>query len=232
MGPPRIVAVTGLLAEARLVAMPGVEVVCGPDALAALRRLPPEAHAGVAGWLSVGLGAGLDPRLASGALLVGSHVVAPDGTRHPTDERWAARLLGALPGARLVDLSGVDEPVSTVRAKARQRERDGTVALDMESHHVARLARLTGQPFAVLRAVADPAGSALPGPALAGWTGTGRPDLGAVLRALAREPWQLPALIRTGREAAAGLRALRQVREAGDAVTAPLSRVGGGSMPG
>ena len=38
------------------------------------------------------------------------------------------------------------------------------------------------------------------------------PDIGAILRALARRPWELPALIRTAIEAEAGFRALVNAR--------------------
>jgi hypothetical protein len=78
----------------------------------------------------------------------------------------------------------------------------------MESHVVAAVAREHGLPLLVLRAIADPADRAIPGPALAGLgpDGDARP-LAVALRLLAA-PWTLPALLRLAADSQAGLSAL------------------------
>ncbi len=66
----------------------------------------------------------------------------------------------------------------------------------MESHIVARIAARHGLPFAVLRVVADPLDHNLPPAALVAMRPDGTTDVGACLRSLARQPGQLPALVR------------------------------------
>jgi hypothetical protein len=84
----------------------------------------------------------------------------------------------------------------------------GAIAVDMESHVAARFCAKHGLPLAVLRAVSDGADHALPPAAQRGMRADGSMDIGAVMRALAADPRQLPALIRTGLEAEKGFRAL------------------------
>ncbi|MFP4003003.1 MAG: hypothetical protein ACLFV8_04440, partial [Alphaproteobacteria bacterium] len=85
----------------------------------------------------------------------------------------------------------------------------GAAAVDMESHAVARAARERGLPWAAIRAVADPANRTIPATAMAGLApdGTARPW--RVIRELTARPQDLPALIRLGRDAQAGLATLR-----------------------
>ncbi|MDR4306209.1 hypothetical protein IHQ68_06205 [Chelatococcus sambhunathii] len=103
---------------------------------------------------------------------------------------------------------GVDGIVATAAEKAALRARTGAAAVDMESHIAERVARRHGLPFAVVRAVSDDARRSLPPAALVGMRPDGGVDLGAVLRSLAKDPAQLPALIATGRDAEKAFRAL------------------------
>ena len=80
----------------------------------------------------------------------------------------------------------------------------------MESHIAARVAARHNLPFAILRTISDSADHALPPAALVGMKPDGGVALGAILASLARNPAQLPALIRTGREAGAAFSALRR----------------------
>jgi adenosylhomocysteine nucleosidase len=83
--------------------------------------------------------------------------------------------------------------------------------VDMESHVVAAVAAAAGLPFLVIRAIADPAGRALPAAALAGLSPDGGTRPWTVLLALARSPGQLIALIRLAGDSAAGIAALGRV---------------------
>ena len=71
----------------------------------------------------------------------------------------------------------------------------------MESHIAERVARERGLPFGVIRVISDGADAALPPVALVAMRPDGGIALGAVLASLARDPRQLPALLRTGRQA-------------------------------
>src|SRR3712207_2397214 len=71
-------------------------------------------------------------------------------------------------------VAGARHPVATVAEKANLHSRTGAALVDLESLAVARVCRDHGRPFAVLRAVADPAERALPPAALAGLDEAGR----------------------------------------------------------
>ncbi len=177
------------------------------DALAnrleeALTRFP------VAGIVSVGLGGALSSELEVGDWVVGERVT--DGaTTWETDAAWTKAIVAALgPTARHGALVGSETMVATARAKAALHKATGALAVDMESHVAARIAGDHGLPFAALRVMSDAADRTLPEAALAGMRPDGGMNLGGVLWALAKAPRQLPALIRTGRDADLAFKAL------------------------
>jgi hypothetical protein len=102
--------------------------------------------------------------------------------------------------------------------KRRLHEQTGAVAVDTESHVAARIAAAYRIPFAVCRAVIDPAHRELPPAAVVGLRHDGPPDVVAVFSSLVRQPRQLPALARTAldaRIAGAALRCGRRLLGAG-----------------
>jgi adenosylhomocysteine nucleosidase len=196
--------VVGLAAEARIARKLGNPVAIGgggaDGAEAAARRLVAE---GATGLLSFGLCGGLDPALLPGALLI-PHAVLADGTRHMASAAIAARF-GVM--APQVMLAG-EVVAATAAEKRRLYAVTGAAAIDLESGAVARVAAQAGLPFAVLRAICDPAEQDLPPAALAALDGKGAIGLFRVLAALAAQPAQLPALMTLARQAAAGRRSL------------------------
>ena len=108
-------------------------------------------------------------------------------------------------------MTGQDRIAATVEDKRALLRRTGAIAVDMESHVAARVAARHQLPFAAIRIISDTAGEALPPAALVGMASDGGMALGAVLISLARRPAQLPALIRTGRNAGIALRELARV---------------------
>lgn len=215
-----ILAVVGLQREARIVAGEGVRVVVGGgDSIALAQRLEGVIHkepspqgggvlrGGVEGVISFGICGALSPGLKPGDVVVASAV--RDGTaRFQTDSAWTRSILARLPHAASGTLAGSDVMLTTAEAKAALHGSSGAVAVDMESHIAARFAQRHGLPLAVLRAVSDGADHALPPAAQRGMRADGSMDVGAVLTALAADPRQLPALIRTGLEAEKGFGAL------------------------
>jgi adenosylhomocysteine nucleosidase len=129
-----------------------------------------------------------------------------------TDPAWSKTLVGAL-RARSGSMLGSDAMIATADAKRATRAATGAIAVDMESHIAAAVARRHNLPFAVARVVSDAAGRSLPRAAQAGMAADGSMDIGAVLRALAADPRQLPALIRVGAEAGKAFRELRRGRD-------------------
>lgn len=205
-----VFAATGLWAESRIMAAPGVRAVaCGgrPDVLAeSLRHAITE---GAIAILSFGIAGGLDSALRPGDLIIASSIVAPDGTVIETDPAWRQKITAALaPRCRVGRIAGVTAAVASVHDKAALHASTSALAVDMESHVAAGIAREHGLPFAALRAIADPASRALPAAALVGLRPDGSSDVAAVLRALARSPAQLPSLIRVAIDTRAALGAL------------------------
>lgn len=194
----------GLEAEARIARRLGVPVAVGgggPEGAA--RAAEQLAAEGAPALVSFGLAGGLDPGLHPGALLVPAEVLADDG-RWPTDPALCARLGGATPGA----LFGDGAILATAAAKQALHRRTGTVAVDLESAAVARAAARHGLPFAVLRAVCDPASRDLPRAALVALDTQGRIGPLRVAGAVLSRPWEIPALIALGQDAARARRAL------------------------
>jgi hypothetical protein len=134
--------------------------------------------------------------------------VLVDGESMPTDPAWTGRLATRLPEAARGLLLGANAMVAEATQKASLHRTTGALAVDMESHVVAQVARRHHLPFAAARVVSDAAHRTLPPAARIGMKSDGGMDLPAVLRSLLADPRQLPALIRTGLEAEQGFRAL------------------------
>jgi adenosylhomocysteine nucleosidase len=213
--------VVGFAAEARVARLSGWPVAIGGGTTAgAARTVRRLIDAGATGIVSFGLAGGLDPRLPAGALVV-PEAVTTDGDIWPTDPILNARL-GGTTGHLCLGLSRV---VVSADEKRRLGRESGASLVDMESGAVAVAAANAGVPFAVLRAICDPAHRTLPPAALVALDTAGR-LLGARLAmSILTRPGQLAALFALARDAAAARRALRaramrmwpdRVRPAGD----------------
>ncbi|MBB2176015.1 hypothetical protein HLH21_08735 [Gluconacetobacter johannae] len=197
--------VVGMEAEAALIrafaphAAIGVSGATRAGAEAAVARL---LHAGADAILSFGLAAGLDPALRPGAVLAPRHVLLPDGRRLPADPAWLAWLGDGRPDIVPADLLHSDDVVVTAGRKGACFRRTGCAGLDMESGIVAGACASAGVPFAVLRVVCDPANRSLPPAAVLALGPDGGIGLGRILASVLRRPWQIPALVALGRDAA------------------------------
>ncbi len=192
--------VVGLRSEARLLRGRPVLVGCGGLA-AALRERP-------GGVISFGLCGALDRDLAVGQLVLASGVATGAGVV-ATDASLTQSVRDTVGEAALGLVAGANTVVASVEQKAALRKTTHAIAVDMESHLVAREAEAAGVPFAVLRAVSDGATRSLPHAAVAGFRSDGEPDVAAVLRVLVRRPFELAALLRTAGDAATALASLK-----------------------
>jgi hopanoid-associated phosphorylase len=210
----RVVAVSGLGFEAKLAKGHGITnvVACG-DRERLTRDLARAMALNPAAVISFGVAGGLAPGLAPGTQLVARAIVTPDGERHACDARWSMRLSQLLGGARIVDLVGLDEPVSDPVAKRDLFVTTGAFAADMESHVAARIAAAHGLPFAAFRVVLDPCERRLPHAALVGMRPDGGIALGAIAHSILRDPSQIPQLLRTAHDARAGFTSLSRGRK-------------------
>lgn len=193
----------GLKAEARIAARLGAVAISGARPELAASGAKGLIAAGATELLSFGLAGGLALGLEPGDLVIATAVLIGE-TRHPTDPGLTNRLAGALPEAHLGAVIGSDAAIADAAAKRALNVATGALAVDMESQAIA----VAGLPFAVLRAIADPANRALPPAALVGLRPDGGADLAAVLASLLKAPGQLPRLVGVARESRAALRAL------------------------
>jgi adenosylhomocysteine nucleosidase len=213
-----ISAITGLEAEARIARRAGLAArASGGDALRTREAAEEFLRQGAGTLLSFGIAGALAPHLAAGALLLPRAVIEENGARYDVDPGWRARLSNALAAAGLRvdsgDLLGTSVAAASPDRKAALFAATGAVAIDLESHVVARAAERAGCAFVVLRAVADPADRILPEAALEGLDATGRPALGRVFFSVLRHPWQIAALVRGAGDTRRALYALRSALE-------------------
>jgi len=207
-----MIIVVGMAFEARIAARLGVPVICGGDGKNLAASLNRAMAAGCGGLISFGVAGGLASNLAPGTCVIGSSVI-DDDDEHATDERWASRLARLIPGSVQGSIVGVREPIAHAQAKRRLHEATGAIAVDMESHMVARAAEQHGVPFAAIRVVVDPVERTIPRSALAGSRSDGTVDPRAVLRSLVRHPGDLFGLIRMSLDARAARATLVRGRD-------------------
>lgn len=209
-----VLAVTGLSREARIARRAKVTpVISAANGELLEQRLTEAIAKGATGIVSFGIAGALVPLLKIGDVVVATHVVHGD-ERYPTDLQWTARIREKLPHAVPGVIAGHDQAVSHVDGKRRLLSLTGAYAVDMESHIAARFANRAGIPFVAIRTISDAANRGLPPAALEPLKPSGSIRLRSVLASLAREPSQLPDLLRTGREAGRAFRALLRSRNA------------------
>jgi hopanoid-associated phosphorylase len=214
-----VIAVTGMAFEAKIVRGRGVEVVFAARSDWLERALSDAISRGCTGVISFGTAGGLAPDLEPGALIVASSVCGPFGELR-TDDAWSARIVDAFAGTPLQRLTrrgvmaGVAAPVKSEAEKRSLHSSTGALAVDMESHIAGAIALARGLPFAVCRAIVDPAWRTLPPAATAGLRDDGTTAIGPILRELARQPAQLGAMLRLAADARAARTSLVQARHA------------------
>lgn len=198
--------VVGLRAEAAL--LPGLAVACtGGDPVQAEAQAARLLAEGARGLLSFGLAGGLAPGLRPGRLVVGSAVAIGESVLFCEDDWWHG-LHDRLPDAACGLVLGGDGVAATPTDKRRLNMRCQALAVDLESAAVARACAAAGKPFAVLRAIADPAQRGIPEVVLGGLDRKGRMRAALVLGRLLWQPEQLPAVVRLGMDARTALRSL------------------------
>ncbi len=207
-----LIVVCGLAAEAKIAAGFGNTVIAGGGDIRGLEAALADAAPGALGLLSFGVAGGLATDLRSGDLRVASSVVTPGGHPLASDPAWTTALAGKL-GVASAPFAGVDAPLADVAGKAALHRDTGAAIVDMETHLVARAAARHGVRWAAIRVITDPAARALPHAAIVGMRADGRVDLPAILASLAKNPGQLPGLIRTGLDARAAFAALLRCRQ-------------------
>jgi adenosylhomocysteine nucleosidase len=206
-----VIALVGLAFEARIAAGPGVLVVSRGRETADLLRLA--IGAGCRSIISFGVAGGLAPDLLPGDCVVASAIIDHPAVR-PADPLWSRKLAEMIPDAHHGPIMGVSSVVSDPADKRKLHAFTRAVAVDMESHLVARLAAAYGLAFAAVRVIIDPAHRAVPPAALLAMAPGGSTDVSAMLRAILARPSQVSPLMRLAADAIAARAALVRLRRA------------------
>jgi hopanoid-associated phosphorylase len=206
-----VIALVGLAFEARIAAGPGVLVVCRGGEMSDLLRLA--IGAGCRSIISFGVAGGLAPDLIPGDCVLASAIIDYPAVR-PTDPLWSRRLAEMIPDARHGPIVGVNSVVSNPADKRKLHTFTRAVAVDMESHLVARLADAHGLAFAAVRVIIDPAHRAVPPAALLAMAPGGNADVTAMLWEILARPSQVSPLMRLVADAIAARAALVRLRRA------------------
>jgi len=131
--------------------------------------------------VSTGFAGALAAGVESGTLIEPNHIVTPDNAHYTPD----AALLHT------------DQLLASVADKRHAFEHSQCIACDMESGTLALVAQKSGRPFACLRIVLDPAATPVPAPILSlsdpEAPSSNDPSAGAFLKAILKQPSQLPA---------------------------------------
>jgi adenosylhomocysteine nucleosidase len=125
-----------------------------------------------------------------------------DGSVYPVDATWRESLCAQLKEKVKLHEGLLAESMTIVTRPAEKVtlfQQTGAIAVDMESAAVAAEAQRAGVPFMAIRAVADPVGTTLPQSALASLGEFGKLRPLRLLKALAKNPVELFALVRLGR---------------------------------
>jgi adenosylhomocysteine nucleosidase len=207
-----VLIVCGLKREAAILGGPGRTTLCG-DAPTVLARLAEATRLKPSLVVSWGLCGGLDSRLRPGDLILGAEVVSDRGavkTDEAVTASLAERLAVAGAGVVVERLAAAGAPVMTAAAKAVLRRTTGAAGVDMESLIAGQYALRERIPFAILRAVADPAERDLPPLALKAMTADGGIRVQAIIGGLIGSPWRLADLRALAADSRAAFRALKR----------------------
>ena len=205
--------VVGLKAEARLVRPLTSRIfIGGGTARGATQAAQRAIAAGATALVSFGLAGGLSPSLGAGTIVIPAAVLFRG--RHLAAD---AELSAALGGITTPTLLAGEAVIASVAGKAERWAGTGAEAVDLESGAVAEACRQAQLPFAVLRAVCDPATRALPPAAVGALTKNGGVGLGGIAVSLLLRPGQVSGLMALSRDTTAAKRALaarvRMLRE-------------------
>ncbi len=206
-----VIAFVGMAFEAEIAAGPGVLVVCRTAGRTLASIAESAVRQGYRGLISFGVAGGLAAGLRAGDWVVASSVRDAQTVRS-TDAAWSRRLLEMIGDAVHAPIVGVDAPVADPAKKRELYRTTGAVAVDMESHMVARVAAAHRLAFTAVRVVVDPAHRTVPPAALIGMRPDGRANVAAILRDLMIRPAQLKPLALIALDAFAARAAMHRVR--------------------
>ena len=196
--------IVGLKSEAALLAPLRAKVfIGGGSAKGAQGAAARAVEAGASALVSFGLAGGLNPALAAGAIIIPARLIV-HGRQIPTHEA----LTDALGGVTSPALLASDRVIGSAAGKAERWADMHADAVDMESGAVAQAAARAEIPFAIVRAICDPATRALPPAAMSSLNRSGGISVLGLLGSLVTKPGQISDLRELARDSAAAHKAL------------------------
>jgi hypothetical protein len=204
-----VILATGFTREVRTVEAPGIVAIAGGGVAERLEeRLDAAARQGAAGIISYGLTGGLADGLKIGDWVVGSRIVG--GIDHACDMGWRDALAARLPGSRVGGFFADGRMIDTIAEKRALGVAHDALAVDMESHVAARVAKAHGLPFAIARIVSDEVDHLLPHAITVSMRPDGGFDRTRMRASLAAEPGQMRDVVQTMAQFLIGFRGLRR----------------------
>jgi adenosylhomocysteine nucleosidase len=171
------------------------EAIRPPQDCAELKLVERAISNGCAAIVSLGLSGGLVSGLRPGDVVVASRVI--DGQiSFQTDDRWSSKLLSAISLASYAPIVGSDLILTNIGDRAELRFQSGAVAVDTESHLVARLAAAHSLRLVALRVILDASDRTVPPVALACVAEDRRTSIGKLARELVSQPAQAGDVVR------------------------------------
>ncbi|WP_175345295.1 hypothetical protein [Bradyrhizobium sp. ORS 375] len=149
----------------------------------------------IRGLVSLGLAGGLCDEVSLGDVVVASAVVF-NGQCFPTDDRWADGVLSEMSSAIYAPIAGADVAVTSAGARRELSRRSGAVAVDMESHSIARWAATNKIPFLAIRVVMDDVGRRVPEAAVSCVSSAGQTSPVRLCGLVMRRPLDALAILR------------------------------------
>lgn len=179
---------------------------------------------GAGSVMSIGFAGSLDPTLRSGDIVLPEQVRDDTGIVEPAAS-WRGAVMERLAGARTRVhgglLTSVTSIVDSAAMKSALHERDGAVAVDMESGAILRTALEHDVPALVLRVVADTADMGVPRELLACIDSFGGIRAGLIIGTVAARPAMIPSLFRLARAEWTARRVLRRLARQRHELLAP-----------
>lgn len=216
-----IIVATGFTREVRTVSGPGIVAIAGGGVARDLEeRLDAAAREGAAGIVSYGLAGGLADGFAVGDWVVGTRL---RGTiEHECHPGWRDAISACLPNSRIGGFFADGRMIDTVAEKRALGAEHAALAVDMESHVAARVARAHGLPFAIVRIISDGVDHLLPHAITVSMRPDGGFDRMRMRTSLAAAPGQMRDVVQTMKQFAAGFRGLRAgARKMGERLAFP-----------
>lgn len=173
---------------------------------------------GATALLSFGIAGGLDPAIECGTSIIAATIKAEGLALRACTPEWVERLDRALRASMPIvrgDLAHAGTMLGTAAQKAALFAASQALAADMESYGIAEAAHAAALPFAAVRVVADTADEGLPDIAQHAMAPDGSLKLGETLKRIARQPGQIPQVLRLGRSTARARRRLSDIAALG-----------------